>query len=350
MNPAPRVNLFLVYSPLHCLAAERIVDYFEADAKNCVYYLKPKFENLLNKERWDIVAALPWPRFYPLPGIFGRLRRTMENLRSLGDACIGADEILLHTPVIDTEAVNYTINYLRRRFPFARFSVRLTPDGLLNVKRHPQPMGKRLMQYLRKGLRFFCRDLDYYPFAGDRTGSDDVIVERIYLLPGLPHEYDRHKVVEIPSLVNVTSNKLDENAARTALVIGQPLIVYKRMTAESVAVVTRGIREFLRQNGYDRIFYKAHPRDATHEYSHADYTELKIDQPLETYLAQNACGLLIGVCSTALLTGRLILPSECRVVAYGLNLMNFKSTTEQATIIRPFQESGIEIIHHPNGM
>lgn len=343
MSPATRVNLFLVYSPLHCLAAERIVDYFEADAKNCVFYLKPKSERLLNKERWDIVAALPWPRFYPLPGIFGRLRRTLENLRILGDACIGADEILLHTPVIDTEAVNYAINYLRRRYPAARLAVRLTPDGLLNVKRHPQPIGKRLMQYLRKGLRFFCPELDYYPFAGDRTGSDDVIVERIYLLPGLPHEYNRHKVVEIPSLVNVSSSKLNEDAARTALVIGQPLIVYKRMTAESVAVVTQGIREFLRQNGYERIFYKAHPRDATHEYCHADYAELNIDETLEAHLASHHYGMVIGVCSTALLTARMILPAHCRVVACGFERMIFTSEQESQILSQPFRQIGIEL-------
>lgn len=340
---AKRVNLFLIYSPLHYLAAERIVDYFEGESKNCLFYLKPKFESIIDKARWDEVELLPWPRFYPLPGIFGRLRRTVQNLHLLGDVCAGADEILLHTPVIDTEAVNYALNYLKKRFPAARFAVRLTPDGLMNAKRHPQPVSKRIMQYLRKGLRLFYSELDSYPFRGDRTGSDDVIVDRIYLLPGLPHEYDPHKVVVIPALVTAPVNVLNEPAMQTALVIGQPLIAYKRMTKADVDDVTRNMRSFLRKNSFERIFYKAHPRDAIHEYGHADYTELIIDEPLETYLARHPYGLVIGICSTALLTARLILPPECRVVAYGLNRMHYHSAQERVSLNRLFQETGIEL-------
>lgn len=337
------VNLFMVYSPLHYLAAERIAATFEVGAQNHLFYLKPSIEQMIEHDRWKVVKFLPWPRFFPLPGLFGRVRRTLDNLNRLADVCSDAKEIVLHAPVIDTEAINYAINGLRRRFPSARFAVRLLPDGLMNVMRHPQSPVKRLNQYLRQGLRLFWPELNYYIFAGDRTGSDDPIVERIYHLPGLPCEYDAKKVVVLPSLTEATVVQFDALAARTALVIGQPLVVWKRMTPANVARVTEAIHSMLQNENLENIFYKAHPRDESKEYYHVDYSELQIDQPLETYLARNPCAIVIGVCSTALLTARLILPPECRVIACGMNLMQYKSKEERNTLTFPFREAGIEI-------
>lgn len=343
MTLGTRVNLFLIYSPLHYLAAERIAATFEVGAQNCLYYLKPNSERIIERERWKVVEFLPWPRFFPFPGLFGRARRTLDNLNRLASVCSDATEIVLHTPVIDTEAVNYAINGLRTRFPSARFAVRLLPDGLMNVMRHPQPLIKRLIQHLRQGQRLFWPELNYYSFAGDRTGSDDPIVERIYHLPGLPHEYDARKVVVLPSLSEATTEGLDTRAAGTALVVGQPLVVWKRMTPANVARVTETIHSLLQREGFLNIFYKAHPRDKEREYSHPDYSELQIEQPLETYLARNPCGMVIGVCSTALLTARLILPPESRVIACGMNLMQFKSEEERNTLVLPFMKAGIEL-------
>jgi hypothetical protein len=44
-------------------------------------------------------------------------------------------------------------------------------------------------------------ELDYWCFSGDRIGSDAPFCDRIYVIPGLPHEYPADKVVVLPPLV-----------------------------------------------------------------------------------------------------------------------------------------------------
>lgn len=337
-----RVNLFLVYSPLHYVAAERIAETFEAGARNFLYLLNRRCESLPDRSKWAAVRPLPWPRFHPLPGLFGKARRTVENLRTLERDCEGATEILLHTPVIDTEAVNYAINHLRRSFPAARFAVRLTPDGVMNVQRYPLGRVKELSQYFRKFRRVLFPTLDYYTFRGDRTGSDDPVVERIYTLPRFPHRYDPAKVVEIPSLCGADA---EHDAAaperRWALVLGQPLVAFRCVSAQDERELAAGMREWLRRQGFERILYKAHPRDANREFDHPDYEDLSISEPLEMHFARHPYGLVVSVASTGLLTARLILPPECRVATYG-----FERVWERDRVYDPYVKLGVEIVRH----
>lgn len=339
------VNLYLIYSPLHYLAAQSVAANLEKGSANYLFYLKAEFREMIDPAGWDGVSFLPWPRFYPEKGLLGRTRRTLKNLELVADICQGASAIRLHTPVIDTEAVNYCINYLRSRYPKASFSARLIPDGLLNVQRHPLGFLKELMQYLRKARRLVTPALDYYPFRGDRTGSDDPIVDRIYVLPRFPHEYDRNKTFEI-SLLKPTESAAPPAVIRRALVLGQPLTAFKRFSVADMQAVSLGIRALIAETGIADIEYKSHPRDPDREFGHPDYRELVIVEALETYLATHPYQLVIGVCSTALLTARLILPEECRVVAYGMDMMQYRGEEDKKKIESPFRMLGVEMIDH----
>ena len=343
------VNLFMVYSPLHCLCAEQIVEHFEPGATNIVFYLKREFGPLLRESLWDATQYLPWPRFEPVPGMFGRLRRTRSNLDVVAGFCKGAKRIVLHTTVIDTEAINYNINYLRKIFPGAEFSVRLFPDGWMNIRRHPLGPVKELLQYSRLIRRIACMDLHFYRFRGCRTGADDKLVDRIYVLPRFPHQYDPAKVVTLPLFARNDTGAERSNVLKRALVLGQPLIAYKRMTRESVAAVTQGISDYLLANGIEEIHYKSHPRDKTREYALDGYRELVINKPLEHHLAEHPYGIVIGVCSTGLLTGRMVLPEWCKVISYGINLMKFDNGKEQDNFIDIFGRLGVEIINAEAG-
>lgn len=343
-NPAPVANIFLIYSPLHYLASERIVENFEHYACNSLFYLKEEFRELPITSKWDSVDFLPWPRLYPEKGIFGKLQRTQKNLDMVAGVCKGAQEIRLHSPVIDTEAVNYFINHLRTTYPNAHVCVRLIPDGLLNVQRHPLSRFKEALQYCKKLRRLICPRLNYYTFQGDRTGSDTSIVDRIYVLPAFPHEYDQTKTVELPLVKHPLKAMEAASTRKQALVLGQPLTAYQRYSTENMHSVTLGIRTFITSCGIDYTEYKTHPRDHNKELSHPDYKELLINTPLELYLASNSFDLIIGVYSTALVTARLILPKTCRVVAYGTNLMKYRSNKEKTNILSIFKSTGVEII------
>lgn len=344
MNSPSRINLYLIYSPLHYLAAESIVANFEQNGHNYLFYLKHEFKELVDPSQWDAVEFLPWPRFYPEKGLFGRMRRTKNNLAVVGAVCTGASEIRLHTPVIDTEAVNYFINFLQNAHPDAKFSVRLLPDGLLNVQRHPLGSFKEIMQYCKKARRLISPTLNYYTFRGDRTGSDAKIVDRIYVLPQLPHQYDLEKTVILPPFLQSVVDRDELQVKKRALVIGQPLIAYKRMSEENVAKVTLEIYSYLNACGIEEIYYKSHPRETNREYALDNYSEIILDKPLEHHLAEFPYGIVIGVYSTGLITGRLILPDWCKVVSCGINLVNFTSEEERNILIEIFEKLNVDML------
>lgn len=338
----------MIYSPLHYLAAEAVrAEETAVAVDNYLFYLKPEFEPMITAENWSGVNFLPWPRFFPARGMFGRLRQTRANLDLFAAGCGNAACIRLHTPVIDTEAVNYAINFIRRRFPAAEFSVRLIPDGVMNVQRHPLGILKEMLQILKKFRRLVEPDLDYYLFRGDRSGADDPIVDRIYLLPGLPHEYDRNKVVFLSRLIPAGS-RVPHLAGdeKRALVIGQPLVMYRRLTAENRDLITAGIHSFLIGEGVKSVYYKGHLRDKEQELNHPDYLPLDISCPLEMFLAANRFDIVIGICSTALLTARLILDKNTRVVAFGMNRMRFRGSRDEENLTRPFRTIGVESIDY----
>lgn len=343
------VNIFLIYSPLHYLAAENIATNFEQNARNFLFYLKAEFRELVDSSKWDSSEFLPWPRFYPEKGPLGRLRRTRMNLDIVASVCSGASDIRLHTPVIDTEAVNYLINFLQTMYQDATFCVRLIPDGLLNVQRYPLGRLKEALQYFKKARRLVDPALDYYIFRGDRIGSDAKIVDKIYVLPGFPHEYDPTKTVEISlqKSDDSTDNDITGNVStrKRALVLGQPL-TSKRFSAEDMRSVTQGIRSFIDKCGINEIEYKSHPRDHNKELYHIDYKEITIDRPLEAYLAYNSFDLIIGVFSAALLTARLILPKTCRVVAYGTDVVRYRGNREKTSILSSFALLKVELVNH----
>lgn len=82
---------------------------------------------------------------------------------------------------------------------------RILPDGIISIHRYPLSITKRLAQYARKLRRLIAPELDYWCFSGDRIGSDAPFCDRIYVIPGLPHNYPADKVVVLPPLVTVST-------------------------------------------------------------------------------------------------------------------------------------------------
>lgn len=337
------VNLFIVYSPLHYICTEHIVEHFEKNQDNYLFYIKKPFAKMVSNTLCREAVFLPWPRFYPEKGICGRIQRTLKNLRIVESYCNGYDTIQIHTPVIDTEAINYFINHLTNSFPNAKVTVRLIPDGVLNIQRHPLGTIKEFLQYFRKLRRLVSPKLNYYPLFGDRTGSDSTIVDRIYLLPGFPHEYNQKKVVQMPPFYQMDEGKSGSRELR-ALVIGQPLLRDRRLTDKQRMEISRGIAIFLKEQGMDRIDYKSHPREAEREFLCEHYREIHPEEPLETFLVHNHYDVVIGIYSTALLTARLILPGKCRVISFGFDQIFYKDSDSKTKVMSVFDRLGVEMI------
>lgn len=338
-----KVALYFVASPLQYLAAKRIAVSFEADARQIMVWYKPGVTPIVQAIDWDACAYMPWPRWEPLPGPFGRLRRQKSNIEQIADL-IGRCKILhIHSAVFDSEAINYFLRALPRRSGAEEMKARILPDGIISIRRYPLTLSKRLIQSIRKLRYLYDRELNYWCFSGDRIGSDAPFCDRIYVLPGLPHEYPTDKVVNLPALVQASTNRQTAPPGqRRALVIGQPLVGAGLMNAKDRDAVTIEIRNWLVNQGINQTFYKGHPKDPQQELMHPDYEVITLDTPLEIHLSNTLYDAVVGVRSSALLFARQTSPETTQVVAFGWEKINFKSDSEKNTMESAFDACGVQ--------
>lgn len=345
-----RVAVFFVASPLHYLAARRVAHDHEAGSRRVLVCYRPALRAMIEDAEWDAVVLMPWPRFDPLPGLFGRLRRTLANLRQVAAACGPADELVLHSPVYDTEAIHYFLHALPRLTGARLCQARILPDGLLNLSLHPLNPVRRAAQQLRRLRRLAHPLLRYQPFAGDRIGSQAAFVDRIYVLDGFPHPYDSQRVVRLGPLVDAapaTAPAAVDPAAparRRALVVGQPLVAVGLLTEAERAQAAQDIQCWLQDQGVQEIHYKPHPREgAAGELLQPGYQILQTDLPLEAYLAANPFPVVVGCCSTALYTARQLGGAGVRIAAFGVRQVRFKTPAARDNALALMQQLGIDI-------
>lgn len=337
-----RVAVYFVASPLQYLAARRIAENFEAGARQVLVWYKPGVTPIVREADWDAAGYMPWPRWEPLPGPFGRHRRLRDNIRRVAALVGPCDSLHIHSAVFDTEAINYFLRALPKACGAREMRARILPDGIISIRRYPLAPAKRLAQYARKLRRLVAPELDYWCFGGDRIGSDAPFCDRIYVIAGLPHEYPADKVVVLPPLVTPRAGAAAGAASeRTALVIGQPLVGAGLMKPADRDAVSDEIRAWLAALGIRRIIYKGHPKDPDQELKQPDYETLSLDEPLEVHLANTPYDAVVGVRSSALLFARQTSPASTRVVAFGWGRVRFKSDDEKRQMGEAFRSTGV---------
>ncbi|WP_374262423.1 polysialyltransferase family glycosyltransferase [Zoogloea sp.] len=339
-----RVALYFVASPLQYLAARRIAEAFEPGARQVLVWYKRGVTPIVRAADWDAAGYMPWPRWEPLPGLFGRLARQRDNIRRVADLVGRCDELVIHSAVFDTEAINYFLRALPRRAGARTMHARILPDGIISIRRYPLSAAKRVAQYARKLRRLVAPELDYWCFGGDRIGSDAPFCDRIYVLPGLPHEYPPAKTVVLPPLVEPDPARQAPGGEPTALVIGQPLVGAGLMQAADRDHVSDEIAAWLKARGINRVFYKGHPKDPALELNRPEYEVVTLDEPLEVHLARTPYAAVLGVRSSALLFARQTAPADTAVVAFGWDRVRFKSDDERRQMEAAFRVNGIALI------
>lgn len=333
--------VYFVASPLQLLAAQQIARAHEPGARQVLLWYQPGVEAQVRAQDWDACSYLPWPRRHPLPGWFGRHRRLLANI-DLVAALVGpCDTLLLHSAVFDTEAINYFLRALPRRCGARTMHARILPDGLISIRRYPLSLGKRIVQCTRKLRRLISPSLDYWRFSGDRIGSDAPFCDRIYVLPGLPHEYDPAKVSVLAPLTQRSALLNAAEMPRRALVIGQTLVSAGLMTTADRDEVALQIEQWLAACGIEQVDYKAHPKDSRLELCRPGYQVLNLKDPLEVWLSQTPYRIVVGVRSTALLFARQLCSPDTQVVAFGWDRTHFKSTQERDDMRAVFDQVGV---------
>lgn len=336
------VALYFVASPLQYLAARKIAETFEPESRQVLVWYKPGVTPIVRVEHWDAASYMPWPRWEPLPGWFGRLRRQKDNLRLVANLVGTCDTLHIHSAVFDTEAINYFLRALPKLCGAKKMQARILPDGIISTRRYPLSTIKRLTQYLRKLRRIVAPELNYWCFSGDRIGSDASFCDRIYVLPGLPNEYPPQKTVTLPQLVEPKVFSAEgKKFQRTALVIGQPLVGANLMHEKDRDSVALEIETWLKNSGIQQIFYKGHPKDPNQELKLDGYEVISLNEPLEEHIANTPYDAVVGVRSSALLFARQVCPTTTQVIAFGVNRICFKSESEKKSMISTFNQCGI---------
>jgi len=329
---------------MHLICAEAIASSLKSPSTYRLFYLKPDLESILDHDKWDSIDYLPWPRHFPLPGILGRHRRLVDNVNIVKNRCSNATDISLYLPVIDSEAYNYYINIARIVLNGADPEVNLIPDGLLNVKRHNQGKIREYSKYFRKFRKLITPSLDYYIFSGDRTGSDAPIINRIYTLPNIPHEYDETKAEDILFMQTKQNTRLSNINSEKALIIGQPLTSYKILTKENLEYLTAAFNNYLKEQGITEVDYKSHPRDKIDELYLPSYNKIVPNEALEAYLIKNPYKIIISIYSTTLLLSRILSSPDCNSVSLGIDLAKLTSEEEKNNLITLFKKNNVKVI------
>ena len=334
--------LYFVASPLQYLAARRIAEQFEQGSRQVLVWYKRGVAAVVRENDWDAATYMPWPRWEPLPGWFGRHRRLRANIRLVAGLVGQCEALHIHSAVFDTEAINYFLRALPRLAGARALHARILPDGLISIRRYPLSLAKRLAQYSRKLRRLAAPELDYWCFGGDRIGSDAYFCDRIYVLPGLPHEYPDAKVVRLPPLVDRSEIEGAAGEAR-ALVIGQPLVGTGLLSATERDAVATEIQGWLAARGISRVDYKGHPKDPARELCQPEYQVLDLNEPLEVWMSHTPYTAIVGVRSSALLFARQLYGADTAVVAFGWPRLRFKSEGERADMQRTFSQCGVDL-------
>lgn len=360
-----RVAVYFVASPLNYLAARRVALDHEAGARQVLVCYRPALAAMVQADDWDGVVHMPWPRHQPLPGPFGRVRRLLDNLHRVAEVVGPADAIHLHSPVFDTEAVNYFVHALPRLTGARTLHARILPDGVNSLRRHVLKPGRLLGMRLRRLRQLWSPLLRYTPFRGDRIGADADFVDRVYVLQGFTHAYAPARVVTLGALVTPPAAPAEVEAGdgtdaallrgaapgrRRALLLGQPLLGHKQITEAERKAIVRTMADWLAQRGIAEVHYKAHPREGgAGEFWQPQYQFLNMKEPLEMYLAHTHYDVVMGVCSTALLTARQIMGQQVQIVAVGAEVVRFGADALQDDLFALMDRLDIERVALPGG-
>ncbi len=337
------VSIYCVASPLHYLCASQIREHHDTCERQIILYYRSGLTSLIDIKIWKEIIYAPWPRFEPLPGLFGKQRRLISNIKNLAALVGQVDEVHFHSPVFDTEAINYYLHGLRVLCGNPDIKARILPDGVMNLSSRPMPLSKRLGQYLRKLRRLTSPLLNYWCFSGDRIGSDASFVDRIYTLPDLPSPYAKHKVHPI-RLWDNPSGLQQKGRASKVLIVGQPLCGIGLLDARQVRQISMMIADWLKAQGVQEVYYKPHPRDPEHEFQVAGSQVLEITVPLEQHLLQAPYSAIVGVDSTTLLLAKQMFGARIPVHSFGMNLLK-NATSESLVQLRQIMKNTGIVMH-----
>ena len=323
--------------------AQCIAENIERNRDLILVLYKKNLDNVVKKNVWKNQIYMPWPRHEPEPGLFGVHKRLTKNLTLIDGLVSEYQSLYLYSAVYDTEAINYFVSFFQKKFGNDNFSARILPDGVISTRRYPLTFAKRILKKTRNLRNLFNKQLIYTHFSGDRIGSDAEFVDKIYVLNGLPHQYNQKKVVVLPPLIKKNPINKNTGTVSKALIIGQPLEGFKLMSTKYINITSSSIFDWLNEKKISKVYYKKHPKDIQNTLFNEKYSILPDNLSIEEHLTKNYYDYIIGVNSSVLLFAKQICSINSIVISFGINRINFKDKNEETDIKKLFKKFKIKI-------
>lgn len=339
------VSIYIADSEFQAYLCELIdQQYHEAGSSHFITFL-PRVAESCQEYPWDTWAVLPWPLGRGLKRQLGMASRLQTIQSHIAEKCTEAERIIIHSYQIYSERVNCVIAHLRRRFPQVELRVRLIPDGSLNINTRPMT-GLRKFPQLFNRLKWLAHPaITTYQYDGDRLGMDCDLCDRIYLPAGFPHAYQPAKVyaLQMPRW----SGQQPVSHAGNVLVLGTALTRTGYCPPHEMQPIAAKIAETIGALECGEVFYKPHRKETAEYYElwSAGQQVLHTQACVERILKDRAYDVVIGNCSTALITTKLMQPAT-RVIAVGLDVVqrHARSTRSMVPYLQACQKLGIEIV------
>ena len=311
--------IFIADGDFKVFLSELIAKQYCTDGEHHLITFTPRIQETWDLYHWHSKTLLPWSHKQGFCKKYLHIRsRIHQILKHFTEICEGADEIYVHAYQIYSERTNYIINHIRKNFSTAKFRFRLIPDGTLNMQIRPSGGIRRIPQFINKLKWLHDTSINYYTYKGDRLGSEAEIVDRIYLPRGFPNEYDESRVYPI----NIKGKKLLVSERKRVLVAGTALIQVGMCDKKHMDLCATKIKNIIDGLGFFEVFYKPHHKETEDNLNlfHDSYKYLNTKNGIERIILEGNFECIISVCSTSLITSKLIYP-DLNVISVGQDLI-----------------------------
>lgn len=320
----PHLNVFIVETRFQALVA-LLIARSQPDTDNLVCHYRAEIGSFLARFPFVRAQAIDTT---PCTGIFRR-QRSVKRVMSQVSAAIRqfphSRDIHLHTTKLQGPLFNYYVNYLRQQLPQAAIHFNIITDGAFNFHRGNMTQNDiRTMAHKDGNPLYRLFGLKFFPYSGDRFGIEADVIEKIYLLPKAPHEYDLKRaagsrVLDIP-IVDLGLSKKIATTEKRGLVVGEKLLDKNYLSEDEEKQVAETIGHFMKAQGITQVDYVKHPLADHASLKLPWYNDLVIDGPVEIAIMENDYAVIAGVRSTGLFTARLLAGNECKVISVGIDL------------------------------
>lgn len=338
-----RLNVFVVETRFQALVS-LLIARSQPDADSLIVYYLPNIGPFV--DRFRFVRGL---YVDPSEGRFlfarqRKIRRILQRVLREIRAYPAATTVDVYCAKFQGSLFNYYIRFLQDRLAGVRVRFNIITDGTFNFQRADvTDKDRAAMQKKVHSWKDRLFGLAFYPYEKERYGIEADVIEKIYLLPQSPHQYDPARVVDVPMVDLGIPQAATAAGGRSALVIGEKLTDKGYLTPADERAVSAQVADLLRARGIERVDFVPHPTATHPDLQEPHYHVVQTNDPVELRILEHPYAMVVGVASTALFTARLLRGSGCHTVSVGLQHCAGRNDLAHK-IGEAFEGMGVEVI------